>query len=212
MTFRKCLIFILGFAGAVVPGRASLSFYTNSSQSAFNSAISGVTPTTIDLLTLTTTSGGLLDTATGLTFQDQNGAASELSVLSSCTSTCTDGGLKTISGFEINIVVPATYTAISFQILNSGSPGASISVNATRFTSYSGLTASSSTFIGAVDASGISGLYITGNSGSFEIDNVTAYSQTTGGAVAERSTFFLFGGGLILLGLLGRFQRASTLS
>src|SRR5215469_6426817 len=43
MMIRKTLIFIVGFAGSVVPGWASLSYYTGSSQpSSFTSAVSGM--------------------------------------------------------------------------------------------------------------------------------------------------------------------------
>lgn len=198
----------------LVPGLASNSFYTNGTQPTFNSLVSGLTETPIDFLTLTPVSNGLEDIATGVIFQDQNGLSSGIQVISSCTSACTDGGMQTITAnnFFIDVVVPATYTAISFNVLYNAAHGTgdSLSIAATGFSSQPVTTTTAPQFIGAVTASGISGLAIGGASQqTFEIDDFAVYSET---ATPEGSTLLLLGAGLILIGLVRRRRRAAVLS
>jgi hypothetical protein len=196
MTYRKLMIFILGLAGMVVPGQASMSFNTSSTESAFNSATSTLTTAVdIDFLTLVATSDGWVDPATGITFQDQNGGSSDLGVLSTCTSTCTLGGMQITNDFALNIIIPSTFTAVSFNVLdNTDGPGAQLNVSASGFTTLPISTTSSAQFIGAVTTSGISGLELAGSPKTFEIDDLVAYETPEG------STLLLLGGGLSLLG------------
>lgn len=193
MTFRRSLIFFVGLTAVIVPARATYLF--NTDLTSFDSNLGGLSPTAVNLLTLTTTSGGLVDQTTGVTFQDQEGGSSGLTVL--CISSCSDEALEVTSWSMINIIVPPAYTAISFEVLNSGSIGGSFTVSATNFTSYPGTTSSSPIFVGAVTPSGISNLSLIGPTGAFEIADLNVYSQAP-----EASTLVLFGSGLLLLGSL----------
>ena len=214
MTFRRMSLFILGLAGMAGPGVASNSFYTNATQPSFNSLVTGLTETPIDFLTLTTVANGLEDLGTGVIFQDQSSGSAGIQAISSCTTSCPDGGMQTLppSNFSLNIIVPATYTAISFEVLYNAAHGTgnSVTVSATGFSSQGVTTATSPQFIGAVTLSGISGLSLGGLPQTFEIDDFNVYSQ--GSSTPEGSTLFLLGAGLILIGLVRRRRRAAALS
>ena len=214
------MIFILGLAGIVAPARASLSFNIGSSgQTTFNSSTAGLTATEIDLLTLATTADGFEDSGTGVLFQGQNGDTTGLEVLSSCTSTCSEGGLEDDGNLTLSIIIPSNYIAVSFNVLtSSGEPlgSESLTVSATGFNSQ-GMTTEENDpqFVGAVTTGGISNLQIIAEPGLYAIDDVTVYSQSSegGGDAPDAPTLLLLGTGLILLGAFRlRRRRSATLS
>ena len=231
MTFRKWMIFILGFAGAVVPGRASLSYYTASSQNSFNSMTS--TLTALGLETFSPGAGGY----SGLFYQDATTLADfdGCANASSCQNTDVNVSNGTTSLFVANNALveltnlPTNTYAVELSVTTHASFGffcAQGNVSSFNDTTChaggaggTGEVVVSGTsdieFIGAVSSGApLTNLWIgPDTSGQLQINSFEFFTQgQTGGQAAERSTFFLFGGGLILLGFLGRFRRALALS
>jgi hypothetical protein len=201
MSLRRFAIPILGLAVAGIAS-ATTTFYTN--QSAFNAGTAGLSFQTANFAGDTFGLGGVIDTPTGFTFQDQNGGSSELT----CPNSCSDAGaLKVTSGFQLNILQPPGATAFWFDILTVNN-GASVNVSSSSPSSFTPFTTTGAAgtpfFFGVVTDTSIAGLQITGSPGNVEFDNFNNAGST---ATPEAGTITLMGGGLTLLRLLGVRRR-----
>lgn len=225
MYFRKLMIFTLGLAGMVVPGRASLSYYTASGS--FDAATSSLSaPYGVEVfdpgaggfsgVTYTDATSGI--EFTGLAASD--GSQTDDLTVSPGTSAIVQqsGGYIEITNLpvntlaiEINIDVPSSYGFFCAQANVSSFNCSGSNGTGTVYVSGPGTVE----FMGAV-SSGASPVAITNlwlgpasGNGAPQIDSFEIFTEATADA-PERPTLLLLGGGLILLGLMRR--RAGALS
>ncbi|HWZ34299.1 MAG TPA: hypothetical protein VNX18_23335 [Bryobacteraceae bacterium] len=209
MKTRTFMISMLGWVGLLVPAYATTSFYNGTAGNAqFSTDTVGYIFQTIDFTTGMLGSLPYTDALTGVTFADQNGDSSQLAITTSCANGCSaTGGLRVNSGFFLTIVVPANFTAFSFDLVTLNS-GAAVTVSSTNPSSNQGFNTNSNPnfiFFGVTSDVQVLGFQISGAPNTIEIDNFMV-----GEATPEGRSGLLLGTGLVLLGWLKRGMRLRT--
>jgi hypothetical protein len=213
MIGRKSLIFILGFAGMVVPGRATLTFYT--SNAAFDSAVTGLSsPYGLETFVATYSGTDYTDASSGAEFEGFGNAGGsdpiDVSVPASTTV------LQLSSGGEFLEItnIPANTYALQVSITTVSSFGFFCGqANVSSFSASNCENGSPSgtgqvEFMGVVSDTPITSFWIgpTSADGALQVDSFELYSTP------EASTLTLMGVGLILLAMLRRRRIASAQS
>jgi hypothetical protein len=203
------MISVLGLA-ATIPVSATTSFYNGTAgNTQFNSATVGEVFQTINFSGDSVGASPITDALTGVQFSDINGQSSDLRIVNSCGNDCTtNGGIQVTSGFTLNILVPANYAAFSFDIVTV-STGASVNVSSSTPSSFTGFNTNASPnfiFFGVTTDVQVQGFELTGANNVIEIDNFTVGAAAS--ATPEVRSMFLFGSGLLVIGLLKRRMHA----
>lgn len=226
MTLRKRVIFILGFVLTIVPGQASLTFYTgDSGGGTLTTAVSnwntatGLTYLSGDLNFSGSLSGSpatYLDATTDLLFAGYTGTGSGGSTVNSTQNSLTlvSTTLKQANTppiIEITGFAPGT-TSFAFEYQTNLSNGTfCIGVNVTSFNESGncdgqfGVALSTSTgFVGVTSSVPITSVWLGPTYDQTETLSIVNFDAPS--AAPEASTMLLLGGGLVLVGLL-RYRR-----
>ena len=221
------MIFILGFVAMIVPGRASLNFYTASSETAFNSAVTGLTaPYSLEDFTPSFSGSDYTDSTSAaqfLGFTGTNGTGLDQMVVTTGTTVLDQ---STGNAFIEIIDIPANTYAVGVNISSTGSGFFCAQANVTSFStsncengSPSGTgtvyvsSSSNVQFMGVMSSdTPITNFWIgsTGASAPLQINSFELFTEDA--SAPETSTFLLLGSGLILLGGFRRYRRGAALS
>jgi uncharacterized protein (TIGR03382 family) len=198
MDIRKVGIAMMGIAMLAGSARATTTYGT---VAAFNAAVPSAT--TVNFETATVGANGFVDLNTGILFSDQNGGSSLLTVLTACPIPCVGTGeLKVLSGFSLNVALPAATRSFALDIATfSAGAAVNITFDSAGHNSFIVTTNGTDTFFGVTATAAITNFTITG-APPIGIDNFQADGFQA--ATPDGPTMLLIGGGLIVLQLLRR--------